>query len=129
VTATLESHRTADVARRLGVHPKTVWWWASRWYPNTGYAGRLLLTDADVMVLAAIFALTGRPIYGGSGTDRALIRTAETAIRADPRRWLLLTERQGSTFDDAETAAQAWWDLGGPRPGAWLIDLWPWEHE
>lgn len=116
-------HRLSDLAERFGVTHKTIWWWANRWYPDRPHGCRahpLLVTDVDVMVLRAIFAITDRT---RGRAPSPVINRAEAAIRRDPRRWLLIDGRRAETFDEVEDAGLAWlWSHD--TPAATLIDLW-----
>lgn len=111
------TYRVADAAERLGVDPKTVWWWTSRWGRDHR---RDWLTGVDVMVLRAILVLTGG--VGGAYTDGGRLRQAEAMIRSDPRRWLLVAGDIVQTYHHAETAALAW--AGSGQPCGQVIDLW-----
>jgi hypothetical protein len=114
---------THEAARMLDTTSKTVWYWASRWYP-VGSGNRIRLTRVDLMVLRAYLAINGygEGLRGGPGNHH-LRRLAQTAIRSDPRPWLLLTRRHASTHRTPPDAITAWLALPKPRGATWIIPL------
>lgn len=115
-------------AERLGVAHVTVWRFCDRHnLPLTFGPGRAhtryRLSAVDVMVLRADLAIRHERM---PPSMCEALEHAETAIRSRPRRWLLLTNRNGritaTTHDTAEACGPAWLSRGGV---AWLIDLIP----
>jgi hypothetical protein len=113
---------TNEIARQLGVDHNTVSRWATRWHGPTGQGRHRRLDETDVLVAQAWYTLTGSQ-RGGMNNVGHWCSIAETAIRAQPLRWLLIADGYAETFHRAEHAAEAWWDSG--LASATLIDLDP----
>lgn len=119
---------TVEIADRLNVAHPTVLSWAAAWHGRVGSGHRRRLALVDLYVARAwaeLGAPTGRAHHYGSpyGSATLRMRVVESAIRANPRRWLLLTgERLAETHDTAEAAARAW--LVSGVAAATVIDLW-----
>lgn len=122
-TYTGEAHTVRAIADRLGIPQRQVCSWAVAWHGLTGQGRPRRLDFVDVLVARAWLemggACTNRPGYYGHVADR--YRHVETAIRSEPRQWLLLAGHLAETFDTAEAATRAWLDSG--QPAGQIIDL------
>jgi hypothetical protein len=113
---------TTVASELVGMPHRTLHRYARGWYPQLGYGHRIGLTQTDVMVCRAIVAINGG--RGSTNPNAARLRTlAETAIRAHPRRWLVLSTTTAATYATTRHVAAAL--TGAGRCNHRVIDLQP----
>lgn len=113
------------IADRLGIPRKHVSSWAVAWHGSAGTGYRHRLDLVDVLVARAWQVLGGA--YNGEVSHygrrpAAKYVRAETAIRSDPHRWLLVAGDHVHTYQRAEAAGWAW--LRSGEPAGLVVDLW-----
>jgi hypothetical protein len=117
----LTAHR---IAAAIGASPYTVYRYALAWQGRCGSGRRRSYDHTDLLVARAWFDLAGRSPHPSPGIAKAWA-LAEQAIRANPRRYLVLGGGHAETYDALADAVAAWvaTTAEGPLVVGRLIDL------
>lgn len=115
--ATTSKYTRDAIAAHVGVSVTTVSRWAREWHGDIGIGAERAYTDVDLLVARAWHDLGDRCIGPIGGHQWRMRRWADAAIRANPRRYLVIGPDGAETYSDRQEAADAW-DATQEHPGA-----------
>jgi hypothetical protein len=108
-----------EAAQLIGCPPARAQRWWVQWHGPIGSGYHITFSDVDIRVGRAWQALNNTRAGDRGKVIRRLRESAERAVRAAPRRWLLVEPGAAATFDDPAAAIEAW----SRDRVCWLVDL------